>query len=55
MPDLHKAASTKAESVIRPKQLVRDRTRGMHGQSENVSVEEKPNTILVKQVIPLLF
>ena len=27
----------------------------MHGQSENVSVEEKPNTILVKKVIPLLF
>jgi hypothetical protein len=26
-----------------------DRTHGMHGQSENVSVEEKPNTILVKQ------
>ena len=32
-----------------------DRPHGMHGQSENVSVEEKPNTILVKQVIPLLF
>jgi hypothetical protein len=26
-----------------------DRTHGMQGQSENVSVEEKPNTILVKQ------